>query len=809
MSLLEVIVSLRCPVFAVRLRGTLSFDGCSLENKFTWIRVDRPKSKEAGPALGTELGSAAMDKGNTVTSKDPQPSDVSKTSGGQPREIEEESYEMDEYGHHQRGNRPARKHEERIAKESKQENVSRTSTPTVRLASSDGTSDDADNEPGLYEAAAVADEVRNNGSPAHTPHHSHKDHITSPRHDQHELFREPTIRNIRISKGIESFNSGIFLRFFLYHALYPASIPFVYLFDGPHYVRNLCFIPTSHPVSIVVFIIQVVGSSAAAILIALHAINPNPPPVIFLIIPLCLFLQHRLMVGTKYGMLDPATHEWLTNQTVDREILKSIELSNWGYLDIAEIDHQLRYSAAQSGIDTSSLYFYLQPSIYKEAAQAVENCSHIQEIKKFYEAKKEELLRKNELLKRRGTVGSMAASSHVTRMDIVRESARGAFISKKDLTDQSEKHPPDKINKVGSQGKDSQTSAESKANPKASPKMPKFDREKEKKVTTTRTKGSNGKVKKFYMGKEMVSGLVKVHALPIATRMMYLSTEKDEASIYRRWIWTTLQGLIPIVTTAIWNDSFKQNNLAIGEAIVGFLMTGFFFNVALVFLDVGRIDYQRRAYLIQSAGALINYEQPFSDECGAELFVDLAWPKNVSSWLDYRRLLLNAGSQYRTRMTLYTSYVTAFLIGLIIYALAGVLTNTLSVVTVSTVAGFLLFTGYVLSLSIWYGSATNEQFTFQARSLSRIQFKLRELMANQEGALRAYSARRKKLIETRLERADDMIEAATRLLSHDAQLEPVTILGFQASKELFTTSATVIIGAVVAVLIEYYFNQQE
>jgi len=123
---------------------------------------------------------------------------------------------------------------------------------------------------------------------------------------------------------------------------------------------------------------------------------------------------------------------------------------------------------------------------------------------------------------------------------------------------------------------------------------------------------------------------------------------------------------------------------------------------------------------------------------------------------------------------------------------------------VGTNASLLLFFGSILASTIWYGSATNEQFELQARSLSRIQFSLRELRAQNRASLR--SSRRKQAIDERLRAADELMELAVRLLEHDSQLEPITILGWRASKEMYTTIAFASLGGVLGIMLEFYIN---
>mmetsp|Transcript_5961 Transcript_5961/g.9257 ORF Transcript_5961/g.9257 Transcript_5961/m.9257 type:complete len:390 (-) Transcript_5961:195-1364(-) len=306
-------------------------------------------------------------------------------------------------------------------------------------------------------------------------------------------------------------------------------------------------------------------------------------------------------------------------------------------------------------------------------------------------------------------------------------------------------------------------------------------------------------------------GMVKVPVLPIANRLVVYSLKGTNKGLNRNIIHSLalLQAAIPIVVGAATDTDFgSRTSSTIVQLLCGWMLTAFYFDTALVFIDVGRIDYQRRANVIQAAGALIDNDTPlYIDRCPLDIFVDMAWPQNVIAWIEFRRLLLNLGSQFKTRITIYTSYVTIFLLGLVLYVLIGLLLEgEFSAVTVATVAGFLVSIGYVLGRSIWYGSATNEQFALQARSLARIQLKLRLLRSKKYK--HQYHSKKKQIIDKRLQGADSLMEAVTTLLDLDSQLEPVKILGVQASKELYTTTATLSLGAVTGILVEYYFNQQ-
>eukprot|EP00467_Chlorarachnion_reptans_P025590 CAMPEP_0114497352 /NCGR_PEP_ID=MMETSP0109-20121206/6280_1 /TAXON_ID=29199 /ORGANISM="Chlorarachnion reptans, Strain CCCM449" /LENGTH=392 /DNA_ID=CAMNT_0001674731 /DNA_START=902 /DNA_END=2080 /DNA_ORIENTATION=- len=312
-------------------------------------------------------------------------------------------------------------------------------------------------------------------------------------------------------------------------------------------------------------------------------------------------------------------------------------------------------------------------------------------------------------------------------------------------------------------------------------------------------------------------GLVKVPALPLATQLVYHTAHGENANLSsdNRTVISLalLQAVLPSMVIFIEDSrtARERSQLEIVETLFGFVLTFLFFNTALMFIDVGRIDYQRRANIIRAVGSLIKFDSLIAQQCGMDIFIDLAWPVNVSAWLEFRRLLITMGSQFRPRIALYTSYITVFLIGLMLWVLISIFAiGEVTTLAVATVGGFLLSLGYFLGRSIWYGSATNEQFGYQARSLSRIQLRLRELRTSviMKHAATHRISLKEKMIEARLMQADSLMDAATHLLDMDSKLEPITILGIPASKELYTTTATLVLSAIGGILVEYYFNSQ-
>eukprot|EP00466_Bigelowiella_natans_P011230 jgi/Bigna1/72069/fgenesh1_pg.18_\ len=601
--------------------------------------------------------------------------------------------------------------------------------------------DEPGDEPGLYEERSR----RSSRAASHKP--SHVDSMRS------------TIRNIKVSEGIETFSTSVFLRFFFYHALFPATIPVAYLVDGENMLKNLCFIPRfDNRLNVGTFLIQLFAATAVWILIGLYATDPDPPEPLFFIIPVCLYFTHKLMVATKYAILDDATLQWLSKTT----------------LDIEQTHSQLRYTADKEGIEIDDLCFHLHKDVYEEGIANV-HCDLMKEILDFY---------------------------------------RNLDLDGNDMEKEEKKSLSLPTPSTSKRNRNENTSL-----------SPYLMREVQQQPAHNMKETQDNHNLQY--GKTIVRGeccgMVKVPVLPIANRLVVYSLKGTNKGLNRNIIHSLalLQGLeylftllstvhdlfganaaaIPIVVGAATDTDFgSRTSSTIVQLLCGWMLTAFYFDTALVFIDVGRIDYQRRANVIQAAGD--NDTPLYIDRCPLDIFVDMAWPQVFKTILAHIQIITTlmaecycldripeATSESRVAVQDkdYDIHIGLFFTFLLVrrkflfnfrvtfnFVSKSVLPGLLlegefSAVTVATVAGFLVSIGYVLGRSIWYGSATNEQFALQARSLARIQLKLRLLRSKKYK--HQYHSKKKQIIDKRLQGADSLMEAVTTLLDLDSQLE--------------------------------------
>lgn len=560
------------------------------------------------------------------------------------------------------------------------------------------------------------------------------------------LHRMNTMRRLQVREGTEKIKIAILIRFFLYHALYPVSIIPILLIEGKNMAKNMALIPGS---ATPFFVIQFFVSLATWSTVVLSTVNPNPPHFIFWVAPLCLFMAHKLMVGTKYAGLSDATMRWLRDNTLHQETLRSIELVYWMELNPESIAEFLRYTAALRGINTEKLSFLLDRALY-------EGLGLEDEIREFHARADAKFGRKD----KDESFGSLAGGASSKASTSVTSSVQTGRVPV--------------VEKVG-------------------------------------------------------CGMVRVPALPLASHIVtvcVLGSKPENQKMVSRGTSLFVTGL-PIIIAAATGTGFGAGDfISIVQIVIGSAVALLFFNVAILFTNVGSVDGERRAALMKMVGRLIDTENAVRSAGNPSLdsedsaisryaasspaldcvFVDLSWPENVKSWLDFRWLLFNFGSQYRTRLTLYSSYVAALLIFLVGMCLYGVYDGNVDMIAVGYAAGFLFAFGYFLAETVYYGSEVNDEYEKQSRLLARTQLQLRELRA---AACGRRETRVEKEVDTRLERADDIIISAMTLLDFDNRLEPITIMGVRASVELYTYLGTLVAGAIATVLVELYFNSKE
>jgi len=473
---------------------------------------------------------------------------------------------------------------------------------------------------------------------------------------RYEFHRVPTMRNLKVSEGIDVFNIEKFIKHLVYHSCYPLTIPLVILVEGWNRTYNLAFLPTYKAATCKIFIVQLSMALLFWAMIACQALNDDPPDTIFLVIPTALYFTHKLMIASKYAVLDDGTHEWLGSTVIERRILESIELHTWRKLNENEILQQLKYAAERRGIDIYDIHFYLYKDIYREAEKVINVDEIAVDIKGAVEPGQK-------ATKCEGGHNDGTMRARATRVvEHKSKTGRGNESDKNQLTDAVHEKGMNRCLESGSELKRCVGTEE--ANPiNATAKRRKAN-----------FKAHNGECNRVDERRNL-SGLVKIKAIPIATRIVALSLTDYSTTWHECVIWaiSIAQACIPVIMSLGWRGAVGNNSaLTLIQVCFGWFLTCMYFYVALMFIDVGRHDNIRRARIVQAAGALIDVDSPlFFPKWYATLFVDLAWPQNISAWVKLRWLLLNIGGQFRTRITIYSSYVTIFLLALVLYVIAG------------------------------------------------------------------------------------------------------------------------------------------
>jgi len=300
------------------------------------------------------------------------------------------------------------------------------------------------------------------------------------------------------------------------------------------------------------------------------------------------------MVATKYAILDDATLQWLSKTTVSRETFSSIELRSWRYLDIEQTHSQLRYTADKEGIEIDDLCFHLHKDVYEEGIANV-HCDLMKEILDFY---------------------------------------RNLDLDGNDMEKEEKKSLSLPTPSTSKRNRNENTSL-----------SPYLMREVQQQPAHNMKETQDNHNLQY--GKTIVRGeccgMVKVPVLPIANRLVVYSLKGTNKGLNRNIIHSLalLQAAIPIVVGAATDTDFgSRTSSTIVQLLCGWMLTAFYFDTALVFIDVGRIDYQRRANVIQAAGALIDNDTPlYIDRCPLDIFVDMAWPQVFKTILAHIQII--------------------------------------------------------------------------------------------------------------------------------------------------------------------------
>lgn len=249
----------------------------------------------------------------------------------------------------------------------------------------------------------------------------------------------------------------------------------------------------------------------------------------------------------------------------------------------------------------------------------------------------------------------------------------------------------------------------------------------------------------------------------------------------------------PIVYLLRENGEHVQSVESWAEITLASFVSVSYFSLFMMFLVVGDIDYRRRLEITRLLTSMISPSGvDESDSDMANFLVDMAWPENVASWCVIRQLLHEFGRKFRLRLTIYISYVTLLVIVVLTWLILVIyLGSTPPIEYLVCLALFTICVGGILVSMIYSGSAANTLADVQARRLIDTQFNIRVLQAKMRG-------RSEKKCQERLDAADNAIDATVQLLQYDSQINPIRVLGFKASYEMFTTFASLLVYALAS-----------
>lgn len=152
-----------------------------------------------------------------------------------------------------------------------------------------------------------------------------------------------------------SFNAGVAIRFFLYHVLYPASIPAVVAIDGWRAAVNLAFICS--PLRFQEFLNQVVFPCLVVTMVIwtffLQA-NESDALVSAVALLLSTYIIRIASIAIKYGFYTPAELASLRTSLWSYDALYWQTLKTWIHPPVDLIRYQVRLAALHFGVPTGA-----------------------------------------------------------------------------------------------------------------------------------------------------------------------------------------------------------------------------------------------------------------------------------------------------------------------------------------------------------------------------------------------------------------------------------------------------------------------
>eukprot|EP00455_Lapot_gusevi_P005387 TRINITY_DN12292_c0_g1_i4.p1 TRINITY_DN12292_c0_g1~~TRINITY_DN12292_c0_g1_i4.p1 ORF type:complete len:203 (-),score=29.80 TRINITY_DN12292_c0_g1_i4:283-840(-) len=176
--------------------------------------------------------------------------------------------------------------------------------------------------------------------------------------------------------------------------------------------------------------------------------------------------------------------------------------------------------------------------------------------------------------------------------------------------------------------------------------------------------------------------------------------------------------------------------------------------------------------------------------------------RNIVSWAIIRAVAQNFGLQFRSRISLYTSSSFLIVLVLLVALIVELFSSKPSVTTISYAFINSVMICTLLAIMLYRGTQANDEFIRHKSIITRIQTAIRERLS-----VRFHGSEAKHAIESlnsieylRLQQCDLMLDSVLKTLEIDSELNPVTLLGIRASRQLAGSVLTVMGSAITVVI---------
>eukprot|EP00753_Platysulcus_tardus_P015342 PLAT4975.1.p1 GENE.PLAT4975.1~~PLAT4975.1.p1 ORF type:complete len:729 (-),score=323.45 PLAT4975.1:163-2325(-) len=165
-------------------------------------------------------------------------------------------------------------------------------------------------------------------------------------------------------------------------------------------------------------------------------------------------------------------------------------------------------------------------------------------------------------------------------------------------------------------------------------------------------------------------------------------------------------------------------------------------------------------------------------------FVDFKEPRNITSWLLARRVLLNYGYRFFSRLQLCGSLLAASTLSLMIWILINLFTRAaLTELLFSGVTDLLLLIGLLIAMLL-RGARVNSMYKVHSSLLTGQQLQLRTQL------LKTHREEERVAILN----SDLIMEATIKALDYDDEISAISVMGFRASPRVISTFLTLVVG---------------